>query len=110
MEENVRLELEALKAMVLNWKQNYLEHASPDGNNDFLVEEFQEQITTYMSPYLRRLFQCEYLSQEQASEFLDHCNNQVDDLRRMIQELETPPAKPGIWYKVVGKIKEVRRD
>jgi hypothetical protein len=107
MEENVRQELEALEAMVLNWKQNYLEYASPEGNNDFLVEEFQEEITTYMSPYLRRLFQCEHLTQTQATEFLENCYGQVDDLRRLIQEMETPPAKPGVWQKMILKTKVV---
>jgi len=107
MEENVRQELEALEAMVLNWKRNYLECATPDGNNDFLVEEFQEEITTYMSPYLRRLFQCEHLTQAQASEFLDSCYSQVDDLRRLIRELENPPVKPGGWQDMILKINVV---
>jgi hypothetical protein len=101
MEENVRQELDALEMMVLNWKRNYLEYATPDGNNDFLVVEFQEEISTYMSPYLRRLFQCEHLSQQEAEEFLNACYSQVDVLRAEIRELETPPAKPGIWQKVV---------
>jgi hypothetical protein len=101
MEENVRQELEALQAMVLNWKRNYLEYATPDGNNDFLVEEFQEEISTYMSPYLRRLYQCELLTQQQAEEFLNACYRQVDDLRAQICELESPPAKPGLWHKFV---------
>lgn len=103
MKENVRQELEALEAMVLNWKRNYLEYASPEGNNDFLVEEFQEEITTYMSPYLRRLFQCDYLTETQAAEFLDSCYNQVDDLRRLIRELENPTVKPGVWQEMILK-------
>jgi hypothetical protein len=105
MEENVRKELEALEAMVLNWKQSYLGEATPDGNNDFLVEEFREEITTYISPYLRRLFQCEHLTAMEASEFLDCCYRQVDDLRRLIQEVEMPPAKPGVWQKMILKTK-----
>jgi hypothetical protein len=107
MEENVRQELNALEEMVLNWKRNYLEYATPDGNNGFLVEEFQEEITTYISPYLRRLFQCEYVTEMEASEFLDSCYRQVDDLRQLIREVETPPAKPGVWQKLVLKTKVV---
>jgi hypothetical protein len=107
MEENVRQELKALEAMVLNWKKSYLEFATPEGNNDFLVEEFQEEISAYMSPYLRRLFQCEHLTQQEAGEFLDSCYRQVDDLRRLIQELEAPPAKPGVWQKLILKTKLV---
>ncbi|MFA5110813.1 MAG: hypothetical protein WC443_05360 [Desulfobaccales bacterium] len=107
MEDNVRNELKAMEMMVLNWKRTYLGDATPDGNNDFLVEEFQEEITTYISPYLRRLFQCEHLTQPEAEEFLDSCYRQVDDLRRLIQELETPPVKPGVWQKLILKTKVV---
>jgi hypothetical protein len=101
MEENVRQELEALEMMVLNWKRSYLGDATPEGNNDFLLHEFQEEINTYVSPYLRRLFQCEHLSHAEAEEFLNACYDQVEVLRAEIRALETPPAKPGIWQKVV---------
>ncbi|MEW6386666.1 MAG: hypothetical protein AB1491_04020 [Thermodesulfobacteriota bacterium] len=107
MEDNVRQELDTLEQMVLNWKANYLGFATPEGNNDFLVEEFQEEITTYMSPYLRRLFQCEYLTAQEAEQFLNQCYDQVDDLRRLIQELEPPPEKQGFWRKLIGKTKGV---
>jgi hypothetical protein len=109
MEENVRKELGDLEMMVFNWKQSYLGDATPDGNNDCLVEEFEEEIITYMSPYLRRLYQCEHLTAGETEEFLNFCHRQVDDLRNLIREMEQeaareaepPPAKPGIWQKVV---------
>jgi hypothetical protein len=105
MKENVRKELDALEMMVLNWRQVYLSDATPDGNNDCLVEEFQEEIETYIVPYLRRLFQCEHLTSGEAQEFLNFCHSQVEELRNLIREVEreveTPPAKPGIWQKVV---------
>ncbi len=110
MEENVRQELDALEQMVINWKANHLGFATPEGNNDFLVEEFQEEITTYMSPYLRRLWQCEYLTLQEAEEFMNWCYDQVADLRRLIQELETPSVKPGFWQKLIGKTKEAWRE
>ena len=110
MEEIVRKELNALEEMVLNWKRNYLEYATPEGNNDFLVQEFQEEITTYLSPYLRRLFQCEYITEMEASEFLGSCYGQVDDLRRLIQEKESQPAKPGVWQKMILEAKVVWQD
>jgi hypothetical protein len=101
MEENVRKELEALEMMVLNWKRCYLEDATPDGNNDFLVGEFQGEIMTYVSPYVRRLYQCEHLTADEAQEFLSYCDRQVEDLRNLIREVETPPEKPGLWHKFV---------
>jgi hypothetical protein len=109
MEENVRQELDSLEQMVLNWKRDYLEYATPEGNNDFLLEEFREEISTYISPYLRRLFQCEHLTAQEAEGFLNQCYDQVDDLRAMIKELETPPAKQGVWHKLMGTAEKVRR-
>ena len=107
MQENVRKELDALEQMVLNWKAGYLGFATSDGNNEFLVEEFQEEITNYLSPYVRRLYQCEYITVEEAEEFMDHCYNQVDELRLQIQELENPPVKQGVWQKFVENTRRV---
>jgi hypothetical protein len=105
MEENVRKELDDLKMMMFNWKQCHLGDATPDGNNDCLVEEFEEEIFTYMYPYIRRLFQCEHITSEQAQEFLNFCHSEVEDLLNLIREkeqgAEPPPARPGIWQKVV---------
>jgi hypothetical protein len=109
MEENVRQELDALEQMVRSWKRNYLEYATPEGNNDFLLQEFQEEISTYLSPYLRRLFQCEHLTQQEAEEFLNACYSQVEDLRAQIREVETPPEKPGIWHKFVTQTRIICR-
>jgi len=107
MQENVRKELDNLEQLVFNWKASYLGFATSDGNNDFLLEEFREEITTYISPYLRRLYQCEYLTVDEADEFLDYCYNQVEELRLQIQELENPPAKPGILQKVIENTRRV---
>jgi hypothetical protein len=105
MKENVRQELDAMEMMVSNWQGVYLSDATPEGNNDFLVEEFQEEITTYMGPYVRRLFQCDHITAEEAGEFLNFCHSQVEELRNLIREAERgaepPPAKLGIWQKVV---------
>lgn len=105
MKENVRKELDDLENMVFNWKQCHLGDATPDGNNDCLVEEFEEEIFTYMYPYIRRLYQCEHITAQQSEEFLNFCHSEVEDLRNLIQAMEqgaeTPPAKPGIWQRVV---------
>jgi hypothetical protein len=109
MQDNVRDELDALEQMVRNWKANYLGFATPEGGNDFLVEEFQEEVNTYVSPYLRRLFQCEHLTAQEAEEFMNQCYNQVEELRARIREVETPPVKPGVWQKLTGTAEKVRR-
>jgi hypothetical protein len=107
MQDNVRKELDTLEQMLFNWKANYLSFATPDGGNDFLVEEFEQEITTYVSPYVRRLYECNYLSPVEAEEFMDLCYDQVNDLRQLIQELETPPVKQGVWQKFVENTRKV---
>jgi hypothetical protein len=107
MQENVRKELDAMETMLANWKANYLSFATSDGNNDFLVEEFQDEITMYISPYVRRLFECNHLTPQEAEEFLNYCYDQVEDLRLKIQDLENPPEKPGFMQKFMESTRRV---
>ncbi len=88
MEENVQEELETLKGMVLAWKRNYLELAASDGGGEFLAQEFLDEIETHVYPYVRRLHECDYLSQSEAGEFLDSCYNEVEDLRNSLRQAE----------------------
>ena len=88
MEENVRKELETLKGMVLNWKKDYLGWAPPDGGWEYLPREFQEEIETHISPYIRRLYECDYLSPSEVREFMESCYMQVEDLRNTLEEME----------------------
>lgn len=88
MEENVRNELEALRGMVLTWKKDYLGWAPSEGGGEFLAREFLEEIETHVYPYVRRLFECEYLTEPEAREFLDSCYRQVEDLRNAVGEAE----------------------
>ncbi len=86
MEEDVRRELETLKGMVLRWKKSYLELVSPEGGDEFLAQEFTQEIETHVYPYVKRLFECKYLSGSEAKAFLDFCYDQVEELRRALGE------------------------
>ncbi|MFQ5593818.1 MAG: hypothetical protein ACE5HA_06685 [Anaerolineae bacterium] len=88
MDETVRKELETLKGMVLTWQRSYLGWAPPDGGGGFLAEEFLEEIETHVCPYVGRLYDCDYLSQAEVSEFLDFCYSQVEELRNALKEAE----------------------
>jgi hypothetical protein len=88
MEENVRKELETLKGMVLNWKKDYLGWAPPDGGWEYLPRELLEEIETHISPYIRRMYECDYLSPSEIREFMESCYMQVEDLRNQLGELE----------------------
>ena len=85
MDENVQKELETLKGMVLSWKKSYLDGAPPGGGGEYLVREFLEEIETHVYPYTKRLCECNYVSQEEADEFLGFCYAQVEDLRESLR-------------------------
>jgi hypothetical protein len=80
MEEISRNELEAIRGMVLSWKKSYLGMADPGGGDEFLAEEFSDEIRTHVYPYVRRLRENDYLQESEAGELLDFCYAQVEDL------------------------------
>ena len=88
MEANVRKELETLQGMVLNWKKDYLGWAPPDGGWEYLPRELLEEIETHISPYIRRMYECDYLSPSEIREFMESCYMQVEDLRNTLGEME----------------------
>jgi len=88
MEANVRKELETLQGMVLNWKKDYLGWAPPDGGWEYLPRELLEEIETHISPYIRRMYECDYLSPYEVHEFMESCYMQVEDLRNTLGEME----------------------
>jgi predicted translin family RNA/ssDNA-binding protein len=86
MEEIARKELEALRRMVLTWKESYLKWVTPEGGDEFLAEELSEEIERHVYPYIRRLYQTDYLNQAEAREFLHCCHSQVEELRAALQK------------------------
>ena len=93
MEENVRKELEALMGMVLTWKKDYLGSASSDGESEYLVREFLEELETHVYPYVKRLRECNYLTGPEAKEFLDYCYGQVAELGRAVRPADANQAE-----------------
>jgi len=89
MEENVVKELDALKGMLNNWKTGFLSWASPDGDNDYVLLEFTEEIQMNLYPYVRRLFETNHLSESEATEFMVYCLGQVEDLRAQLREVSS---------------------
>ncbi len=93
MEENVVKELDTLKGMLHNWKKGYLSWASPDGDNDYVLEEFNEEISNTLYPFVTRLFEEKHLTNIEAKEFMNYCYSQVEDLRDQLSKVETNESK-----------------
>ena len=86
MEENVVKELETLKTIVLRWKRSYLGWVPDDGEGEYLLEEFRDEISTHVSPFVQRLFQNDHLTWPEAQEFLNYCYSQVEEVRQAVEE------------------------
>ena len=99
MEENVKKELDTINKMVLRWQKSFLGWATPDGGNDFLIEEFSEEISMYVSPLVRRLYESNHLSLFEHHEFMESCYNQLNELGDLIKIKEADAKQPqkGIW-------------
>jgi len=93
MEENVIKELDTLKGMLNNWKRGFLTWASPDGDNDYVLLEFREEIDSQLYPYVTRLLETKHLSHSEATEFMDYCYAQIEDLRDQLDKVETNESK-----------------
>jgi hypothetical protein len=93
MEENVIKELDTLKGMLNNWKRGFLTWASPDGDNEYVLLEFREEIDSQLYPYVTRLLETKHLSQSEATEFMDYCYRQVEDLRDQLDKVEINESK-----------------
>ena len=93
MEAHVIKELDTLKQMLNNWKRGFLSWASPDGDNEYVLLEFQEEINSQLYPYVTRLLEAQHLNQSEAREFMDYCYSQVEDLRDQLNKVETNESK-----------------
>ena len=101
MEENVVKELEALKIMVLRWKRSYLGWVPDDGKGEYLLEEFRDEISTHVSPFVNRLFQNDHLTWSEAQEFLDYCYSQVEEVRQAVEEAKSKQLDKASEHKLV---------
>ena len=101
MDDSVRKELETLKGMVLNWKRGFLGWASPEGDNEYVIHEFSDEIQQQVYPFVRRMVETGYLTESEAKEFMNFCYSQVEDLRRQLEEMETSHNNEKSEHKLV---------
>ena len=101
MEENVVKELEALKTMVLRWKRSYLGWVPDDGGGEYLLEEFREEISRHVSPFVDRLFQNDHLTWPESQEFLNFCYSQVEEVREAVELANSKQHEIASQHKLV---------
>ena len=90
MKANVQKEVDVLKLMARNWKRGYEGWIELGEDNEYVYQEFTEDIAKHLGPYIKRFIECEHLTPEEAGELVGYCHGQVRQLRE-----ETKMAEQG---------------
>ena len=101
MKENVVKELETLRTMVHRWKRSYLGWVPDDGEGEYLLEEFREEISRHVSPFVTRLHENDHLTWSEAQEFLSYCYSQVEEVHQAVEEAKSKHLEKGSEHKPV---------
>jgi hypothetical protein len=86
MEAPVRAELDTLLKMMEAWKIDYERFITPEGGDEFLVEDFICEVQDHVYPYIRRMIECEYITTAEATEFFEKCAEHVNELAKLCAE------------------------
>ena len=90
MDNNVQTETNDLHQMVQNWKKFWLTQYSTDGVNEWIYEEFVEEITVHIVPYIGRLFETSHLTKIECGNFYERLRGEITDMRRLLRLPTTP--------------------
>ena len=85
MEKRVQEELDSIAMMVENWRDSYIRMITGDGDEGFLVSDLVGEIEEHISPYLRRFRECEYITSEEESAFIERLFENIDRLTHEIE-------------------------
>lgn len=77
----IKKEIETLELMARNWKRGYQSWITP-GDNEYVYEEFMEDIFMHAVPYINRLVETDHIDADTATKLLQYFLNQVDELRK----------------------------
>lgn len=78
---DIKKELEDLELMARNWLRGYKTWITP-GDNEYVYEEFKEDIFRHAVPYINRLVETEHIDGDTATKLLQYFLNQIDELRK----------------------------
>ena len=88
MRPEVRKELDTLLTMVAAWRDDKIRIAGGEDGWDFLAGDLHEEIGDHVCPYIRRMFECKYITDEECWEFLNACYEHVNLLAEYLKPVE----------------------
>ena len=88
MDAKVRKELDDILNMVMAWTNDKIAIAGGEDGWDFLAGDLSEEIDDHVCPYIRRMVECKYITNEECGEFLEACYVNVNMLAEHLKSAE----------------------
>jgi hypothetical protein len=85
VKKEVRKELDDLIKIIRNWKDCEVRISDCDGTDQFVLDDYIEDITRVLMPYVSRLRECAHITHEEFIDFISQVREEVDDMRRQLQ-------------------------
>ena len=85
MDPETKTEIDTLHQMVQNWKNFWLTQYSTDGVNEWIMEEFIEEVSTYIIPYVGRLLDTNNITETDCGVFYERLKDEITDMRRLLR-------------------------
>jgi len=84
MDKETKTEIDDIHQMVQNWKKSWLSQYSTDGINKWIYDEFYEEITTHIVPYVGRLLDTNCITEVDCGVFYARLRGEITDMRRLL--------------------------
>ncbi|MDH3258769.1 MAG: hypothetical protein OEM19_04820 [Deltaproteobacteria bacterium] len=75
-----------MKKIILAWKESYLKLARESGGGEILAKDYEGEIEEFAFPYIMTMFKSEIISEEEMKEFMDFCQTQIIDFKKLAGE------------------------
>ena len=87
MTVDMKKEVRDLMRMAVNWRRGYESWLTGDGD-DYVFEEYLNEMTTHLLPYINRLRQTGYMSEKDVSAMTFFYLEQVQLLKERSQKIK----------------------
>ncbi len=85
MDRSTQTETNDLHQMIQNWKKSWFGFYSTDGVNEWIMDEFMEERSVYIVPYVGRLLDTNYLTEIDCAVFYERLQGEIADMRRLLR-------------------------
>jgi hypothetical protein len=91
-------EVKDLMRMAVNWRKGFETWLDDSGDNEYVYQEFVDEIQTHLIPYASRLVEIEAISNRDASALVLFYFEQVDYLKELSRRMAAKDSPPvDLW-------------